>query len=101
MSIYIPGMKMPEECAACPLQKVTLDGEISYCAVTRRPTRWWIHDREQSSEGHCPLIPAPPHGRLIDAFDTVKTFCDKGLYKHAEIVSDMPTIIPEDREGEG
>ena len=40
------------------------------------------------------------HGRLIDAFDTVKTFCDKGLYMHAEIVSDMPTVIPADKTEE-
>ena len=39
-------------------------------------------------------VPVPDHGRLIDAFDTVKKLTDEGYYNTAEIVSDMPTIIP-------
>jgi hypothetical protein len=65
---------------------------------------------------NCPLVPIPPHGRLIDAdaltaelwkqrrnyqlLDNTQT-ADKimhGLYRAEQIIGDMPTII--EAEGE-
>lgn len=43
MSILIKGMEMPKNCLECPLV---------VCL---------------SVESDCPLVPVPPHGRLIDA----------------------------------
>ena len=43
MSILIKGMEMPKNCSECPLV---------VCL---------------SVESDCPLVPVPPHGRLIDA----------------------------------
>jgi len=67
MSVYIKGMEMPAYCNVCPMQRTDNTGELTFCALTRKVTRWWMYDRYQSSEGHCPLIEIEPHGRLIDA----------------------------------
>ena len=51
----------------------------------------------------CPLksvfrnaIIVPPHRRLIDAFEAVKILVGKSYYNSAEIIIDMPTIIPKE-----
>lgn len=48
MSILIKGMEMPKTCDDCFLP-------LQYCPYAMKP------------DGSCPLIPVPPHGRLIDA----------------------------------
>ena len=59
MSILIRGMEMPTSCADCRLMadgwcySVGLEQREKISTV-KRPT--W-----------CPLVPVPPHGRLIDA----------------------------------
>lgn len=92
MSILIKGMEMPTSCYKCPLRR--RDGMDIVCPVAHE--RFSVADVNilDYRLKNCPLVHIPPHGRLISAFDTVKTLCDKGLYMHAEIVSDMPTIIP-------
>lgn len=51
MSVLIKGFPLPNNCGACPLR-------LAWCReriyMVTRPER-------------CPLIPVPPHGRLIDA----------------------------------
>lgn len=60
MSILIKGMEMPTSCRACPLATRFFDGE-DVCAMLGT----YVHDRDR--EDDCPLVPVPPHGRLIDA----------------------------------
>ena len=48
MSILIRGMEMPKTCDDCFLP-------LQYCPYAMKPN------------GECPLVPVPPHGRLIDA----------------------------------
>ena len=101
MSVLIKGFPLPNNCGACPLR-------LAWCReriyMVTRPER-------------CPLVPVPPHGRMIDA-DALKTMWDdevtrmleKGIeyldyhvdtlfsdFKHD--VDKMPTIIPAE-EGE-
>ena len=88
MSILIKGMEMPTSCHKCPLLYVT-----SICDGSK----------------DCPLVPVPPHGRLIDG-DVAevihfteedadgKDFYDGILYA-ADFISQQPTII-EAEEGE-
>jgi hypothetical protein len=71
----------------------------NYCGRIEKDESVVEYARKNERHPDCPLLLIPPHGRLISAFDTVKTLCDKGLYMHAEIVSEMPTIIPAE-EGE-
>jgi len=55
--IYIPNLKMPENCFYCQL------GEDGYCLATDpiRNRDWRL---DQFKE-HCPLVSVPDHGRLI------------------------------------
>ena len=117
--VYIPNMELPEDCESCLFMKTDLSGEITYCPITRRPVRWWMHDLQQSSEGHCPLVPEPEHGRLGDLDELVEKFkteltisppqkienstlcCAIGFDGVERIINIAPTIIPADPVKEG
>jgi len=98
MSILIKGMEMPKNCALCKLRGA---GE-TWCPFTLRevPGNTILED--------CPLIPVPPHGRLIDADELhsalrkrAKEFSDSeygegvkcGLADAREYIKKAPTII--------
>ena len=59
MSILIKGMEMPTSCNACMFDVYGL------CLINKN-----IEGKDALTHS-CPLIPVPPHGRLIDA-DSVK-----------------------------
>ena len=58
MGVYINGFPLPNNCGACPLR-------LAWCReriyMVNRPDR-------------CPLVPVPPHGRLIDADEMADVF---------------------------
>jgi len=57
MGVYIKGMEMPENCALCPVWDAgncLVASETIICEYTKRPS-------------DCPIVPVPPHGRLVDA----------------------------------
>ena len=58
MGVYIKSMEMPKSCLSCPLQGGTAD-----CRLTQKTYNWGLPERPSD----CPLVPATPHGRLIDA----------------------------------
>ena len=67
MSVLIKGMEMPTRCENC----VIFDPETDECALIGK-TPWSWEDETGISTIHrrpdnCPLVPVPPHGRLIDA----------------------------------
>ena len=68
MSILIKGMEMPTSCGQCKLKTVVgLDKEkclVSGVEFYSWDTGWGDEQRRHES---CPLVPVPPHGRLIDA----------------------------------
>ena len=83
MGVYIKGMEMPRNCAACCLD--------SFCK------HWDIRsDRHED----CPLIPVPDHGRLIDADEVreiIDTYRPGRIYEDAwalTVMDNAPTIIP-------
>ena len=64
MGVYIKDMEMPTRCADCWM----MDGADMWCIACRgrylcQEYRYGIKDRPD----WCPLVPVPPHGRLIDA----------------------------------
>lgn len=65
MGIYIKGMKMPTGCAFCKIKK--RNGWKMVCPLCNE--EWDIHDPMSADFRleSCPLVPVPPHGRLIDA----------------------------------
>jgi len=113
MGVYI-NMEMPKSCTVCPFENFgdCYGGEVK--AIMD------IDDYVSAGKSHprCPLVPVPPHGRLIDA-DEFKLYLAKMLIKYAPafktdeyahfavqlteaIASDIdeaPTIIPAE-EGE-
>ena len=57
MSVYIKGMEMPTRCGECPLSLYS----HSPCWENGGALDW------EHRPNWCPLVPVPPHGRLIDA----------------------------------
>ena len=98
--IYIPGMEMPTSCAKCKLfgeYGCPFIGAVGY-ALTRG---------ERNED--CPLVPAPPHGRLGDLDELLKEVnriydqYDAGIISEitcmnalAWAIRKAPTIIPAD-----
>lgn len=86
MGIYIKGMEMPANCFLCPLS--VLNGERLFCEVTKEE----VVRAKRSSD--CPLVPVPPHGRLIDG-DELASGCDDPHWcRWLSEIEDAPTIIP-------
>ena len=102
MSILINGMKMPKNCNECPLHFYEGQGICSCRALLA------IDDDEilkpwKNKRKDCPLVPFPPHGRLIDADKLVDSFEPSDFWNHdaqdncfaaVRIVHSAPTIIP-------
>lgn len=59
MSILIRGMDMPKSCTECGCEQ-----EGFWCGVLEDYTDTKYFDNKRHP--NCPLIPVPPHGRLID-----------------------------------
>jgi hypothetical protein len=106
MSILIKGMEMPKSCYKCPMRR--RDGMDIVCPVAHE--RFSVADVNilDYRLDRCPLVPVPPHGRLIDA-DALKVslaFAEKtadwavpALRAVLMVIDEMPTIIPAE-EGE-
>ena len=60
MSVLIKGMEMPCACVFC----VLYDGDLYWCKGARKEVPYNPEDKRAK---FCPLVPVPPHGRLIDA----------------------------------
>lgn len=68
MSIYIKGMGMPKSCSDCKI----------FCGLP-----YQLRDKK-GRRPDCPLVPVPPHGRLIDA-DEKLTFATTDEYGDSEL----------------
>ena len=89
--IYIPNIKPPTACCACPC---SYDNQ---CAVNNEYPTFveWYEDKPK----WCPLVPVPDHGRLIDGDALLKIlrhYFAKGEARNAfeGLVRTEPTIIP-------
>jgi len=91
MSVLIKGMEMPKACYACKLLNV----EFWECRVLGNAS----HSAD-CRPADCPLVPVPPHGRLIDAdalCATHKEVCSRSMKFNLDLA---PTIIPASEEAE-
>ena len=101
MGVYIKGMEMPTSCYACMFfaqtnywNKEDEADILPHCKRTGEKT--W-----ESVNGYlpnCPLVPVPPHGRLIDADALVRDNGIKEIPEYYEVVRDAPTIIEAEEE---
>ena len=106
MSVLIKGMEMPKSCEDC----WALDdfGDYPRCRITEEQRGYNFQTIEKRMD-KCPLVPVPPHGRLIDGdVAEVISFTDEdangkdfadGILYAAGWIASMPTII-EAEEGE-
>ena len=111
MSVLIKGMEMPKSCYKCPLRR--RDGMDIVCPVAHE--RFSVADVNILGYrlDNCPLVPVPPHGRLIEDVavrEQIDEWLDSvgdvvvghGLSYYGELlgcIEDAPTIIPAE-EGE-
>lgn len=67
MSILIKGMEMPKSCWRCTLSQLyEKPRDMLVCKITHEEVL------RHKIDSNCPLVPVPPHGRLIDADDLMK-----------------------------
>ena len=69
MSILIRGMEMPTSCEDCPLENCDENyyGDESNHRCSLIYKGYTSDNRYEKRRNDCPLVPIPPHGRLIDA----------------------------------
>ena len=97
MGVYIRGMEMPKNCMLCPFCVEEADpanGEMCMVTGTLMPpcTRERLDD--------CPLVPVPPHGRLIDENMLLCFLGENIIYdSYGRTIAKVPTVIPAE-EGE-
>ena len=61
MSVLIKGMEMPKSCYFCEMY----EADLYWCSAAKRDIDSF--DDYDNRSSFCPLVPVPPHGRLIDA----------------------------------
>ena len=109
MSILIRGMEMPTGCDTCPFE------HFGDCYGGKAKRIMDIDEEVALGVRHkrCPLIPVPPHGRLIDAdalcmklkMMYAQAFGDGNSAYHSayrsleKVVEHEPTVIDADKEG--
>lgn len=98
MSVYIKGMEMPKSCFECPW-RCKVDPENLLCRISGERFEETFSGTIQNRHKSCPLIPVPPHGRLIDADALIaahEQVCSRSMKFNLDLA---PTIIPAE-EGE-
>lgn len=72
MSVVVQGMEMPTSCASCEWSKLSkMDlGMSCFCTLAKKIGSLEIAKNNRMD--FCPLVPVPPHGRLIDGDELTK-----------------------------
>lgn len=108
MGVYIKGMKMPESCDDCRIMMLEDTNCVPelYCGC---PIVFKAHPQGVGHRpDYCPLVPVPPHGRLIDADALceklekamkIKPYLEGAFNAAISFALIAPTIIPAE-EGE-
>ena len=102
MSVYIKGMEMP----TTGLYFVSVDNSCGKDKTVITVERMLGNRDVRTIIGSYELIPVPDHGRLVDAeavaeaieLDDRSTLPE--VWHIKEVLSDVPTIIPADKEVE-
>ena len=114
MGVYIKGMEIPKFCDACPFACWSNLHQTGSCdlLVGERCFDDYSTDYRTKRSERCPLVPVPPHGRLIEEskiLDIVFEWCpdDDGsvgkvgdLREMLDEIEALPTIMPANEEGE-
>ena len=95
MSVYIKGMEMPTCCAECRF--LDESGDYPWCIITDEQRGYNFRIRELRMP-HCPLVPVPDHGRLIDADKLMDALPDDFSIPSTAAKVIEKTIIPTNKE---
>lgn len=97
MGVYIKGMEMPASCFACPF-RIKVDPDNIMCIVTREVfEETFVGTIETRNRGNCPLVPASPHGALMDRDDLFAT-CPELVDGYKTITDDLVVLPAEEGE---
>ena len=106
--VYIKGMEMPTSCHDCEIGGAKQFDKAGNCPFYRLDWREQAKYSDRRVDG-CPLVPVPPHGRLIDADEADSRFTPNYTELSdfqcgwnaamKRVCKDAPAIIPAD-EGE-
>ena len=88
--ILIKNVEMPTNCYKCPMRR--RDGMDLVCPIAHE--RFSVADVNILEYRHknCPLVPVPPHGRLIDEavlWVEINKICDR---RDAGIITDLTCL---------
>ena len=114
MGVYI-NMEMPINCEKCIYSAWSNFYQIYTCNAIRKNEPVIFDEKQVMSTSivrsrradSCPLVPVPPHGRLIDADALKKTSypfpCAIGVEYAVTLrsIDDAPTIIPAEEVDDG
>lgn len=96
MGVYIKRIEIPTHCIDCPFM-VSRDNDD--CILQSAEDNENFENWEQMKAG-CPLVPVPPHGRLIDVSELEKRLYDYGTGTTLPIdwsdIANAPTVIEEE-----
>lgn len=97
MSLIVKGIEMPKNCYECLVRNQGYSGDGMKCGKTGSVSSWYDGNRKRMDD--CPLVPVPPHGRLIEetsAFEHVAEYAGGyvSLYLIKQGLQVTPTIIP-------
>lgn len=104
MSILVKGMEMPKSCLECVCKHKFFSDMKCYEFPDFEfdGTEKFPHAEDRSL--YCPLVPVPPHGRLIDADELKKhKYHDNDRFENAVSVAQIDwadTIIEADKGAE-
>lgn len=101
MSVLVRGMELPENCWSCRMfcNCFACEGYDCHCAALGKDIGTEAEVPRNKRRDDCPLVPVPPHGRLIDA-DALIEQChghnsQRTIFGEVEyLVDNAPTIIP-------
>lgn len=109
MEIYIKDMEVPISCQECAFRVDESETNVRewICLINQYPTFYCKksqgHAKDEEYLQDCPLIPIPPHGRLIDADALLQRAIPHGWstpkWVSDIMIDDAPTVIPAE-EGE-
>lgn len=99
MGVYIKCMEMPTRCGRCVMRIPAYDdGAFDHyeCCITVA-----MIDNLGEKMEDCPLVPLPPHGRLIEAERLKEVFHRNVASGEAfdQLIDIAPTIIQASEEG--
>lgn len=104
--VYIPGMKKPYDCPACPAAHWNAASCFTGCEIVPGK-RYAMADPDYAFSSEppdwCPLVPVPDHGRLGDLDKLVAAYDAEHVGppgRARELMLEAPAVIPADKEAE-